>query len=230
MSISRKLIAFCVGGLAMMSLVSHPGLANAAIVHVSALGGVSGNTVNNDTDSTIDWFTAVNDTSDNLYRERGGFGENGDQIYESWDNEENSPLLRSTVSGLASGQQYRVWVNYIRFGADGNDPDGNRGAVFAGLTSTSLSFFDAASGDGTNVGDAVLSGYANSDRRGLRGYLGIATADGTGEILVYVDDTNTSERSWYDGFSYEVVPEPSAFALSILGLLGLIGFGRRRKR
>jgi hypothetical protein len=54
-------------------------------------------------------------------------------------------------------------------------------------------------------------------------------ADGTNVITF--DDAVGSNDGLYTGLTlHEVVPEPSTFALATFGLLGLIGFGRRRKR
>ena len=83
------------------------------------------------------------------------------------------------------------------------------------------------------VGFSELTGYSNSDRRGLRGYLGTAIADPTGEIKIYADDDGfldtIQERVWFDGASYEAIPEPATFGIMAL-FGGAILFFRNRMR
>ncbi len=199
------------------------GTVNATIIHTSALGGDGGNTVNVATDSGTDWFVSGgNLKTDSLWGERTGFGENAEQIYEGWGLTETLPQIKTTMTGLIVGQSYDVWVNYVRFGASTATPGGNRAGITAGLSLGSLITFDVPTGDDSVVGGSVLTGFTNSDRVGVQGYLGAAVADANGDIAIYVTGTlnDGEERIWYDGASYDVVPEPATLVL--LGLGGLI--------
>lgn len=190
-----------------------------AQTHVDAIGGVSGNTVNASTSSGTDWFVVGgNLRDDDLWGERGGFGIGGGQVYENWDpsgdhpdaQDDLSPDLVTTITGLTSGEIYRVWVDYIRFSANGGDPDGNRGGIEAGLNlEADMLLFGEATGSATTVGGSVLNGFTNADRAGLRGYLGTQVANESGEIDVFIGtglpSGVNSERTWYDGVSFEEV-------------------------
>ena len=76
-----------------------------------------------------------------------------------------------------------------------------------------------------------------ADRTMYAGFLGTTTANGSGQILVYIDDLpnttgNPGTRTWYDGISYApaaAVPEPSTYAL-ILGAATLAFVALRRRR
>ncbi len=187
------------------------GISQAAITHISASGGDGGNTVNAGTDSATDWYVGGgNLNSDNLWGERGGFGENAEQIYECWGLVETLPQLKTTISGLIPGQPYKIWVNYVRFGY----PSGNkRGGITAGLSLDNLYTFDEETGNDTIAGGSVLTGFTNSDRAGLRGYLDLAVADAGGNIVIYIDGliNEGEERAWYDGVSYEAFIPPTAW-------------------
>jgi hypothetical protein len=49
-------------------------------------------------------------------------------------------------------------------------------------------------------------------------------------VLVHADHSGTVDAAFLDNLANSPVPEPSTLALATLGLLGMISFGRRRKR
>lgn len=98
----------------------------------------------------------VNNSSDNLWWQRNGFGETGETILEMWTAENAAITL--TLDGLAAGKIYHVYVNYIRFGASVSDPDGNRGGARAALENGSYILFNGASVkmSGTKLSQSVV--------------------------------------------------------------------------
>ena len=199
---------------------------SAAITFVSVATDLS----NISPSTTADIVAGGNLKTDNKWGQRDGYGETGATILESWDAsglDENPTTLTQTITGLTVGSNYDIYVNYLRFGA-GTDPDGNRGGISGSLDNSTFTVFNDAGGTAGTVGFSELTGFSNSDRRGLRGYLGTAVANASGEVLVYVaGDATIQERIWYDGASYTAVPEPSSAAL--LGLGGIALILRRRK-
>lgn len=176
--------------------------------------------------------TTTDSKLDNLWRQRNGFGEGDITVLEGWDVDENVGVLTMTLTGLSAGQTYDIYANYIRFGA-GADADGNRGGISGSLNGTDFTVFNDAGGTAGDVGYAELTGHADTDRVGMRGYLGTAVANGAGEVVLYIDDDgldgSIQERVWFDGASYELaaVPEPTSAAL--IGMAGLAFVLRRRR-
>ncbi|NWK54527.1 PEP-CTERM sorting domain-containing protein [Verrucomicrobiaceae bacterium N1E253] len=217
----KKSIITTISTIALATLTSQ-----AAIVFTSVAANLS----------NISSTTSVTGGGENrtnaLWRQRDGFGESSITVLESWEGagDEDVPVLTQVITGLTNGASYDVYVNYVRFGASGGDPDGDRGGIRGSLDNSTFTSFNAATGTAGSVGYSELTGFSNSDRVGLRGYLGTAVANASGEIQVYVDDSDDNsleERVWYDGASYELVPEPSSTAL--LGLGGLALMIRRRR-
>ncbi len=115
--------------------------------------------------------------------------------------------VRSTIIGLTPGVQYRVWI-------------------LTSLTSDGARALDGGFDDGS---DLTTYGVSNSTDTGLEshpgwylaeGDLGIAEADGSGEIKVLTAYASGAERSVYHGVAYSVVtsatnPTPADNAVRI---------------
>lgn len=148
-------------------------------------------------------FYTTSTTADNLWRFRSGFGwdaggQNG--IYEK-DGDTggygDAVKLQTTISGLVPGQSYGIYMNWLTAAS-------NSWQIQAGLSANALTTFTPSSPSGRveNLGQSSESG---SNRSQLRGFIGNATADASGHIVVFIDDgngTSTSQRSWYDAVSY----------------------------
>lgn len=129
----------------------------------------------------------------------------------------------TTVSFSRTGTATSADAPAVATGIDGAD---NLGVTYTGTGSvgggnanwTSDSYFT------TNI----LIGEGN--RTLYQADLGSAIADGSGNVVIYIDDlenTGTANRTWFDGAGYERVPEPTSSAL--LGLaLGTMLLRRRR--
>jgi hypothetical protein len=209
------------------------------LTDVTYFDATSANTAGGNT-----WLPTANSNSDNLWGERAGAGFGfGDTILESRNDtanvDENSPEITTTIASLTPNGLYEVTGYYQ---TKVNDPPENW-HLFFGLTSGSLTEFDSVNGtamtpldlaftDGQTVGG---QGTADGNRAQFYGVIGTATANGSGEIVVYINDGDLlqnsnaagGQRSWYDGVGVRAVPEPGSVAL--LGLGGLALMMRRRK-
>lgn len=182
--------------------------------------------------------TTIND--DDEWSLRTVFG-NAGTVYTANDNSvspgENAPMLRTTISGLAIGETYDIYVYF--WGAGDDNPTGNSlWDIQAGLSDSSLSFYDTQ--NSTNLGHATTgvdpsTYFTNSpavmvtegNRRLYQASLGTSVADNDGLIHVFIDDApGNVQRTWYDGVGSAVIPEPSTALLGSLALLTLL---RRRR-
>ena len=207
------------------------GPASAALIYVDA------NHTTNTTPSTA--FAATN-ADDNLWTQRTVFASGG-TIYESGQGDgENSPEIVTTITGLAPNTAYTIYVHF--WDGSGTAPDWN---VRAGLSSNpgaNTLFANPADAADISATPGVLASslsystaptvFVEADRTMFAGLVGEGTSNSAGELSVFVDDLpstiGVNNRSWYDGVSYEAVPEPSATALLALG--GLLAARRRRRR
>ena len=210
-------------GLAVASAM----IAHAQVIYVDAVPGVN-------TFPTSAF--ASSPAQDNLWGLRA-FG-TGNTIYESSgvaSGTEDSPEIYTILSGLTPGLPYHVWVNFYDVTANNIE----NWPIRAGFSSGNLTLFAYGGDGGAGLLNATPAALANTlsyvnppkfddggNRNLLAGYLGQAVADAQGEIRVYVDDLpstiGANNRTWYDGLSYELVPEPSALALGLVGLAALL--------
>jgi hypothetical protein len=175
---------------------------------------------------------------DDLWSERTGLGI-GSNIFQSGDgNGENSPELTTTIPGLLPFGQYRVYVHF--WDGSGTAPDWNvRGGFAPGVNTLFANPADAADiGATAAVLASSLSYVANptpfteADRTQFAGLVGIASATVGGSLNVYIDDLpsiiGVNNRTWYDGVSYELVPEPASVAMLMFAAPALAALRRRR--
>jgi hypothetical protein len=175
---------------------------------------------------------------DDMWSERTGFSI-GSNFFQSGDgNGENSPEIKTTITGLAPLGAYRVYVHF--WDGSGTAPDWNVRAGFApGVNTLFANPADAPDIGATGgVLASSLTYVANptpftegADRTQYAGLVGIALATGLGSLDVYIDDlpsTNgVNQRTWYDGVSYELVPEPASAAMLVFAVPALAALRRR---
>lgn len=216
--------------LATTSLLALAALlpAQAAFTYVDATDTSSGNTTLSDGTP----FDANDGTGGTTWRQRDNvaFGSGG-TVFEGV---EPSPTIVTTLTGLTPGTSYEIVVHF--WDPDSDVEDWN---IQAGFTVGSLATYSRAADDVPGGIASPLSSsltydtapdlFAAGGRSSFAAMLGTATANGSGEIQVFLDDigsTDVNQRTWYDGVSYQVVPEPTT---ALLGLLGFAGLLRRRR-
>lgn len=215
----------------------------AAITYFDATSGVSGNT----TLAAGGAFTPpLNATTalDNQWEQRTPFGSSGN-IYEAGGENatENAPRLAVTIP-LADG----TYDLYAYFWSPGTADANQQWLLRAGLTNPAgeLTLYSRPLGSLTTpvnpvgmqfatqvtsaAGFAVApTTFSESSRFLWQASLGQVVVSG-GSTQVFVDDYspagNVNNRTWFDGVGYELVPEPSA---ALLGLVGAVTLLRRRR-
>lgn len=166
--------------------------------------------------------------ADGLWRFRGGFGGNG-----IWEASGTTATVEDAVELLTSAPvsngTYNVFVFYYAVTANGEFP------IRAGFTSNPNAnpLFTSSTGMDSASLNFVAEPPRDATRTLLFGEVGQTTVTG-GTLEVFVDDFpanfpggTSSERTWYSGIGFEIVPEPSA---AMLGLSGLALLLRRSRR
>jgi hypothetical protein len=151
----------------------------------------------------------------------------------------NAPLVQVTVPGLRPYMYYDVYVVYWC-------SDGVEWLIQAGTKSTPLTLFGkgAASGTGYSAANTAYAGATagrwtgahSADRGEDEAFLGLTTADVSGNVSIFVDDPTqnaTNNRAWFDGMVYKLVnipfhPAPADAALSVPPTTNLLTFTSMR--
>lgn len=151
------------------------------------------------------WTDDLNDpgfTSGNLWRRRTGLGFNATGHREIFEKDANggvgdaTPLV-TTVTGLEPGREYGVHVAFLSVPTESWQ-------VKAGLGAGALELFAPTSPVGRVV-SLGLSAETNSNRHQYLGFVGNATTDENGTLVLHADDgdgtaTNWTTRTWFEGF------------------------------
>ncbi|WP_425399461.1 beta strand repeat-containing protein [Aeoliella sp.] len=143
-----------------------------------------------------------------IWEVRTGIGGNSDSIYEADANDPaTAPEIQTTISGLSPNTTYTVYANFW-------DATGSSWQVQAGDTPGNLTLY---ANPGDNVADATAGvltstlihtselSTAAGNRTLYSAPLGEYMTDGSGNLVVYIDDKGTDEgdnRTFYDGLSY----------------------------
>jgi len=157
--------------------------------------------------------------NDNNWEQRTTFGSGGN-IFEAGGEQpaENAPELKTTLTGLTPGASYKLHVLFwdpTNTGEDWNIRAGttsNPGAntLFSAADSTGELGSTASVLASTLTFSTAPTIYSESSRALLAAPLGTFTANGSGQIAVYIDDrnaaTNVNFRTWYDGLAWEPAP------------------------
>ncbi len=192
----------------------------ASVANADIVGTYVDATLSNTTPGSA--ITAVDDgqDTDNLWFVRARTEPTNWDVLVSNSPTEDSPALTTTVSGVANGS-YNVYAVY--WVGTNEEQDWN---IQAGLAGGSLSVF------GEDVGSAT--GFVVDDKQQRQALIGQVSVT-NGSFAVTIDDGGrmtelVDYRSWYDGVSYEPVPEPSLFVLTLTGMLGLLAYAWRKRK
>jgi len=190
------------------------GLCLAAFVAATAGADIIGTYVDATTTNTTPGsaFSGTESDTDNLWYvdTSRSYCRNADVIVENTATE-TAPMLTTTVSGLANGTYdvYAVFWTHIEMSW----------AIDARITG-------AAEFVACNQWNGTPTGVATSDKVEMYQLLGQAVVT-DGSLSVDVQQRAGYARGWYDGISFQPVPEPATMGLLAAGALGML---IRRKR
>ena len=234
MTQTARLHMFCRGVSVAIAVIAMPGLVHGQLTYHEASPDVTGgNLTAAGGSSAFDAIDLINPGAgvddDDLWRIRSidtdtgnQFGANG-SVYES-STQEDSPELEQTVSGLGANAMVDVYVVWwsdpgnwsVRAGLNSN-PGGNQlydRLGTDGVAGTLGVFADWAvlPPDNPDIDDG-LTGIEGATLEGNRTMLiakiGTGTADGSGNLPVYIDDNvGGGNRSWFDGIATAPVDSP----------------------
>lgn len=128
---------------------------------------------------------------------------------------ENVPVIATTITGLTPGASYETYVYFVTFPTS----DGSQlWRIRAGLASDLLNAYDRNSASTSVLAEGSTTALADpagnpitvpTNRDYRQASLGIALADGSGNLTIHVDaGTGTADqnhRTWYDGVGYKSV-------------------------
>lgn len=153
------------------------------------------NTTNADGTPFTPPLTGAGAPNDNQWWERTGFANDGDILAANGGSD--VPVLRTTISGLAPGAGYDVYVYYWWADPFGNG-EWDLGAGFTQSSITQFLYTDGSPITSLFANEPVLIQEGNRDM--YEYYVGCTTASSSGTIDVYIDDhPGNDDRSWYDG-------------------------------
>jgi autotransporter-associated beta strand protein len=180
--------------------VGSDGLAQVPVFeYVDATFGAAGNT------TLADGSTLIPGTNPQ-WQERTALANLGNVLQGGSDtpNPNEAPVIKTSIGGLTPGEDYTVYVNYW-------DATGSSWRILAGPAEDNLTLFDspadavAGATDGIDLNTltyVVTPLITEGNRTMWGGALGTFTANASGQIEVFVDDTGTTDgddRTWYDG-------------------------------
>jgi hypothetical protein len=208
----------------------------ALITYVDATSGSSGNTVIASGGGTFNPSSNASGT-DGLWRARA-LG-NSATIFEAGGdtssagsavngNNEDVARLATSISGLIPGFRYNA---YAYFWSAGGAQDWR---IRAGLTNVAgdLALFSNSTEPTAVASDFTVAPLiTEADRLLQQASLGIATADSTGRITIYLDDDPSARagiangwnyRTWYDGVGYSLITSLTPTNLTFTASTGTV--------
>lgn len=190
--------------------------ATGPLTYLDASSGVGGNTK---LANGAVFSPPMNGTTgaDNNWEERTPLA-SGTNVFESGgEAAENAPELKTTLSGLIAGANYSIYIHF--WDPTSTTEDWNIRAGFSANPGANTLFSASDSVAQLNATAAVLASslsyttaptiYLESSRALLAGWVGTTTANGSGQIEVFLDDLpsgiGANNRTWYDGLGYAIV-------------------------